>query len=91
MMAISGHICQSLSNICGQECTAVPVQKNSDKIQFRMIYPVVADTGDDFGKTIDYGEDAGTKTNGAYVWVLWRFYSGCRDGVGKFSGKTVIN
>ncbi len=91
MMPISGHIYQSLSNICGQECHAAPVQENSDKTEFQMIYPVVTDTCDDFGKTMNYGENAETKTNGAYVWVLWRFYSGCRDGVGEFIGKTALN
>ncbi len=89
MMPISGNIYQSLSNICGQECNAASVQENSDKTEFQMIYPVVTDTCDDFGKTMNYGEDAETKTNGAYVWVLWRFYSGCRDGVGKFIGMTI--
>ncbi len=91
LLPLSGHIYQPLSHQCGQECKASSVQENSNKTEFQMIYPVVSDRCDYFGKTADYGEDAETKTNGAYVWVLWRFYSGCRDGIGKFIGKTTIN
>jgi len=90
IMPLSGHVYQPLSNQCGQECKAAPVQENSDKTEFQMIYPVVSDSCDYFGKTSDYGEDAETKTHGAYVWVIWRFYSGCRDGVGKFIGRTTV-
>jgi integrating conjugative element protein (TIGR03756 family) len=90
LVHFSGHIYQTLSSECGQECSAVPVQENSPKTQFQMVYPVEVDTCDYFGKTMSYGEDAETKTNGAYVWVLWRLYRGCRDGVGKFIGKTTV-
>ncbi len=52
------------------------------------IDPLATDTCEDFGKTMDYGKDAEMKTNGVYVWGLWRFYSVCRDGIGKYVGKT---
>jgi integrating conjugative element protein (TIGR03756 family) len=91
LMHLSGHIFHSLSNRCGQECKAAPIQENSDKTEFQMIYPVETDKCDYFGKTTDYGKNAETKTNGAYVWVIWRFYEGCRDGVGKFIGRIIIH
>jgi len=90
LVRFSGHIYQSLPSQCGQECSAASVQENSPKTQFQMIYPVEMDACDYFGKTMNYGEDVETKTNGAYVWVLWRFYQGCRDGEGKFIGKNLF-
>jgi len=42
MIPLSGHIYQSLSNQCGQECKAAPVQENSPDTEFQMVYPVVS-------------------------------------------------
>lgn len=88
---IVGHVYQELSNRCGQECNASPVQENSDKTQYQQVFPVTETTCDYFGKTNSYGEDSEQKTNGSYVWVIWRYYKGCPDGIGKYIGKTVIN
>ncbi len=88
---VTGHIYQTLSNLCGEECNASPIQENSPNTQFQMIYPIVENTCDYFGKTVNYGEDTETKTNGSYMWVIWRFYSGCAEGDGQYIGKTIIN
>lgn len=84
LAAMPGHIYQPLSNQCGAHCAAAPIKENSDKTQFQMIYPVQENTCDYFGKTVVYGENVETQTNGAYVWIIWRHYRGCRDGAGKF-------
>ena len=56
-----------------------------------MIYPVESNSCDYFGKTTNFGEDVEQQTNGAYAWVVWRFYSGCANGIGKYIGKTIIH
>ncbi len=91
LMHLTGHIYQSLSNSCGEECNAAPVQENSEKTQFQMIYPTVDLTCDYFGKTVNDGEDRETKAQGAYAWVIWRKYEGCRNGDGQFMGETLFN
>lgn len=88
---LSGHIYHGLSNQCGEACDASPIQENSSKTQFQMIYPVEEDDCDYFGKIADYGNDIETKTHGNYVWIVWRFYSGCTDGDGKYLGKILID
>ncbi len=88
---LTGHIYQQLTNRCGQECSASPIQENSDKTLFQMIYPTEESSCDYFGKTLRYGEESETKAQGNYVWIVWRFYSGCADGNGKFIGKTLVN
>lgn len=82
--AIPGHIYQPLSNQCGVHCEAAPIKENSDKTQFQMISPIQENTCDYFGKTLTYGEDAEKQTNGAYAWIIWRYYRGCRQGAGTF-------
>lgn len=88
---IIGHIYKPLSNSCGEECKAAPIQENSSKTQYQAIYPVEENRCDYFGKTISYGNDIEAKSKGAYVWVVWRFYQGCADGDGKYIGKTITN
>ena len=87
---LTGHIFYSLPSQCGQACSAVPVRENDAKTQFQTIYPLENTACDYFGKTIHYGEEAEMKTKGAYVWVVWRFYSGCQNGMGKFVGKRIL-
>jgi hypothetical protein len=93
---LTGHVFYHLSNQCGQHCDASPVQENSDKTRFQMIYPIENDDCDDFdkdtifGKTISYGNDLENAGKGAYAWVIWRFYSGCSDGIGAYMGKVEI-
>jgi integrating conjugative element protein (TIGR03756 family) len=82
--AIPGHIYQPLPNQCGEHCDATPIQENSDKTQFQMIYPNQEDTCDYFGKTLSYGESAEIRAQGAYIWIIWRYYRGCHDGAGDF-------
>jgi integrating conjugative element protein (TIGR03756 family) len=91
MEHLSGHIFLQLSNECGQHCKAYPIQENSDKTLFQMIYPITEDKCDYFGKTIDYGNDLESKGQGSYVFVVWRYYQGCKDGDGKFIGKIIAN
>lgn len=85
-----GHLYQPLSTHCGQECTAATIVERSDTTQFQMVYPVADHTCQVFGKTITYGLDAETQTQGAYVWVLWRKYEGCIQGIGTYVGKTTV-
>jgi len=89
MEHLNGHVFFQFSNKCGEQCKAYPIQENSDKTLFQMIYPVVEDKCDYFGKTIDYGNDLEPKGQGNYIFVVWRFYQGCGDGDGKYIGKTV--
>jgi integrating conjugative element protein (TIGR03756 family) len=88
---IIGHIYQSLSNRCGEECTASSVQENSRDTQFQMIYPIEQNSCDYFGKKVEFGKEAEQKTKGAYVWVLWRHYKGCANGDGQYVGKTIFH
>jgi|GEM_PF-2061236 len=81
---VPGHVYQPLLNECGQHCKAAPIQINSPKTQFQMISPKEEDSCDYFGKTLTYGEEAERDTKGAYSWIIWRYYRGCRDGAGKF-------
>lgn len=85
-----GHIFQPLAIYCGIECQAAMIHENSEKIKFQMIYPIEEEVAAVFGKTISYGEKAETKTNGAYVWILWRHYEGCIQSEGKFIEKTIV-
>jgi integrating conjugative element protein (TIGR03756 family) len=85
------HIRQPLSTVCGRECTAAAIQENSKDTEFQMVYPKEEDTCDYFGKTISYGNDAEQQAQGAYTWILWRFYQGCEDGAGTFVSKTIVN
>lgn len=88
---IIGHVYQSLSNQCGQECQASAIRENSSDTQFQMIYPIEQNRCDYFGKTMAFGEDAEQKTKGAYVWVIWRHYKGCANGDGQYVGKTIFH
>jgi integrating conjugative element protein (TIGR03756 family) len=85
------HVVKKISTRCGQACTATPIEINSKRTQFQRIYPDEQNTCTYFGKRSDYGNNIETKSKGAYVWVVWRFYSGCGDGEGKYIGKTILN
>jgi integrating conjugative element protein (TIGR03756 family) len=93
-LVVSGHVVQSPASHCGQECTAAPIQENSPKTKFQLIYPEVQTNCDYFGKTLIYGEDLKDafekNANGAYAWVIWRFYRGCVEGEGVFIGKIIL-
>lgn len=89
--SVPGHVLQPLSNNCGEHCAAAPIQVNSDKTQFQMIYPDEETTCDFFGKTVTYGEASETKTKSAYAWILWRYYRGCQDGDGDFVKEISFN
>lgn len=91
VLHLTGHIYHQLSNQCGQECNASPVKENSKETQFQMIYPIQNNQCDYFGKTATYGNNIETKTKGAYAWIIWRHYKGCRDGDGKYIGKTIFS
>lgn len=88
---VFGHIYHPLPNQCSEECNASPIQENSSKTQFQMIYPIEKKRCDYFGKTLDFGDKAEAKTNGAYAWIVWRFYSGCMNGDGDYIGKTIFH
>jgi hypothetical protein len=84
-----GHIFHPLSTRCGSACTAATIQENNPDTEFQMIYPRAENTCQVFGQTIAFGEEAEMKTKGAYLWVLWRKYEGCVEGVGTYVGKTL--
>jgi integrating conjugative element protein (TIGR03756 family) len=83
-----GHLYQPLSTVCGRACDVAKIKERDDDTQFQMIYPVTETTCQVFGKTISFGEEAEVKTQGAYLWVLWRKYNGCIDGMGTYVGRT---
>lgn len=85
-----GHVYQSLATSCGTECTAATLQENNNQTQFQRIYPDTQTSCSVFGQTTTYGEDIETQAQGAYVWVLWRKYSGCIPGNGVYIGKTGV-
>lgn len=76
------HIYNPLSNSCGVQCNAHPVEENSTDSQFQMIYPKVDSRcrvfgQSDMGSVKPWGTDASTEGHNRYVWVLWRHYHGC--------------
>lgn len=83
-----GHIYQPLSTKCGQGCTAATIKERDDDTQFQMIYPIDENRCQVFGSTINFGNKAEVQTNGAYIWVVWRKYEGCVQGVGEYMGRT---
>ncbi len=83
-----GHVYQSLSTNCGTGCTAATIQERSEDAQFQLIYPVTQNSCQVFGRTMMYGEEEEMKTQGAYLWVLWRKYEGCIQGDGELIAKT---
>lgn len=85
-----GHVYQPLGTTCGTQCKAATIKENDDDTQFQMIFPVAETTCERFGQHVSYGEEAETKTQGAYAWVLWRKYEGCVQGAGTFVGKVLF-
>lgn len=85
------HIHQSLSTNCGQECQAAVIQENDEQTRFQLVHPRQQSSCQVFGKTMDYGTDFEPIAQGAYVWVLWRYYQGCIQGLGSYIGKMRIN
>src|SRR5690606_28807772 len=84
------HIYQSLPTKCGQECDAAVIQEDNEDTQFQLVFPIQQSSCQIFGKTSSYGEDFEQKTQGSYVWVLWRHYQGCIQAPGVYTGKMVI-
>ena len=88
----TGHVYQGLSDTCGEHCHAAPIEENSDKTQFQLIYPQSDNACEIFGETAKYkneNENENKNKKGAHVWVVWRQYHGCKDGDGKFISKII--
>lgn len=79
------HVVKSISNECGSECHASPIQENSEAVLWQMIYP------EEKACSVLGVEDAlpsSLTENNAYVWIIWRHYEGCIQGDGVFAGVT---
>lgn len=88
-MIVPLHVYQALSNDCGQGCEASDFHENDENTEFQRVYPEPETTCSVFGKTLRYGDgDLIKAANGSYVWVVWRHYHGCIQGVGKYIGHT---
>lgn len=88
-LTIPGHIYQKLSNDCGKACHAEDFHEGDAHTQFQRIYPDTQTTCEVFGQekeALSYGNDIEQYTQGAYVWVVWRYYHGCVQGSGKYLG-----
>jgi integrating conjugative element protein (TIGR03756 family) len=81
-----GHLSHALSTHCGEHCTASPIQENSRETYFQMIYPITETDCHILGDS-DFSTANRLNTEGAYVWVVWRHYTGCADGKGQYIGK----
>lgn len=81
-----GHVYQYLSTVCGEHCSAASIQENSKETYFQMIYPITQTTCHILGEGDSYIPNM-VNTEGAYMWVVWRHYTGCADGDGKYIGK----
>ena len=83
------HVFKGLDASCGELCDADAFHENDEHTQFQCIYPDPKNSCEVFGKTLNYGDEGLTKkTNGAYVWIVWRHYRGCVQGDGKYIGST---
>jgi integrating conjugative element protein (TIGR03756 family) len=82
-----GHVYKYLSDSCGKHCSAAPIQENSKETYFQMIYPVTQNDCHILGDNESYSP-AMINNQGAYVWVVWRHYTGCADGDGEYIGRT---
>jgi integrating conjugative element protein (TIGR03756 family) len=83
------HVYQGVSNVCGEACDASDFHENDENTQFQRIYPEPETSCSVLGKSLNYGDSSlMAKAQGAYVWVVWRHYQGCIQGVGQYIGRT---
>lgn len=85
------HIYEVLPLHCGQACSIDEVHENDPHTQWQMIYPQSETTAYVFGENdsdtaLPWKSQAAQKSDGNYVWVLWRRYRGCIQGKGKYVG-----
>ena len=71
------HVYHFLKNYCGPHCSASPVKENDPPIRWQRIYPQESHRCEVFGTSRDAGDHLSQKTDGRYVWIVWRYYSGC--------------
>jgi integrating conjugative element protein (TIGR03756 family) len=81
-----GHIYKQLSTSCGKHCHAAAIQENSKETYFQMIYPITQTDCHVLGEDDSYSPKM-LNQEGAYVWIIWRHYQGCADGIGTYIGK----
>lgn len=81
------HVHQRLSTKCGEKCKAASIQENNEETMFQMVYPITQDDCEMLGSAGSYTSSMLNK-EGAYVWVVWRHYTGCADGDGNYIGRT---
>ncbi len=82
-----GHVYNQVSTACGKHCKAAPIEENSKETYFQMIYPVAQTNCTILGEDESYASNMLNK-DGSYVWVVWRHYEGCKNGDGKYIGRT---
>jgi integrating conjugative element protein (TIGR03756 family) len=85
------HIYDVLPLICGQACCIDDVHENDPHTKWQMIYPYAETTCHVFGESdndtvLPWKSLEAQKSNGDYVWILWRHYRGCIQGRGKYLG-----
>jgi integrating conjugative element protein (TIGR03756 family) len=71
------HSYHRLKNRCGQHCGASPVHENDPHTQWQALFPQESHRCGVFGSPRDFGDKLATRTQGRYVWILWRYYEGC--------------
>lgn len=80
-----GHIYKYLLTSCGEHCTATAIQENSKQACFQMIYPITQNDCHVLG-SIDSFTPNMINQEGAYIWIIWRYYEGCAEGNGRYLG-----
>ena len=88
----SPHLFTYLSDDCGEKCTASKIARFSEESKWQLIYPsspwekecmIFSDPSSTQEQRLNFGEKISKKTNGNYLWVLWRRYQGCVQTRGK--------
>jgi integrating conjugative element protein (TIGR03756 family) len=86
------HIYQPFNNGCGDSCSVEPSTdsdiNNNSVVEYQEIYPEETDTesnviGSASEKPGTINQDQIYKSNGNYVWIMWRHYHGCIQGGGE--------
>lgn len=85
------HVVQPMPMDCGDACEIIETKENDPNTQWQMIYPHVEKTCSVFGESdsntpLPWKSDAEQKSDGDYVWIVWRHYRGCIQGKGKYLG-----
>jgi len=84
-----GHVVHSTSNSCGTNCVVANVvyDREGKNIKWQEIYPTnrMVTPGDE-DEALGIEDDK--KSNGNYVFVVWRKYRGCVQGRGRLIYKT---